>query len=557
MKKLSSIIEYQLPEFVSSEHEIFVAFIQEYYKYLEQSGNALSFLGLYEENTDLDTISDPEFTNSFMREFASTFPKNILIDKSRLLKYIREFYIAKGSENSFRFIFTLLYNSDIEVEYPREFVQSTSNGNYLQENYAYITANNFFKLNITEAENITVSGDSSGETLIVDDASQGFVGNQRVFVLNLSSYTGTLTHGETVTLTVDNQTVKETAYSGINNILVEDGGTNYTIDDEITIETINSDPGILADAKISKMEKGGFTQVTIVNSGAGYSVGDLVYAADQSNDTGFGFVGQVREVDEDSDNEILSIEVVNPGHGYSKPTYAIIKSSTATTEADVTLNGDNIGKIKEITVTNSGFGYNSPDNININIANTDNGSGADLTPVLSTVFNEPARYVDFDDWPSNYNRLTDSYYYQQFSYVITSNVSPDKWKERVKRIAHPAGTIVFGNYKLETTVEVADQDEIQDILVDSGILANLQFIQETIEMSTFFQERRIEKTINPLDVCETFNTLDNLESIKFDDEFDWSIRPFLNYTIGEVSPDPDQCSPGIVYSEGSEIIITP
>ena len=44
--------------------------------------------------------------------------------------------------------------------------------------------------------------------------------------------------------------------------------------------------------------------------------------------------------------------------------------------------------------------------------------------------------------------IQDSYYYQDFSYIIKSNVSIHKWRNIVKSIIHPAGLELFGDLLL-------------------------------------------------------------------------------------------------------------
>lgn len=44
--------------------------------------------------------------------------------------------------------------------------------------------------------------------------------------------------------------------------------------------------------------------------------------------------------------------------------------------------------------------------------------------------------------------LQDSYYYQDFSYVLSTAVPFEQWNEPLKKLLHPAGLKVFGNYQL-------------------------------------------------------------------------------------------------------------
>ena len=58
------------------------------------------------------------------------FPQNILADKRKLLKAAREFYTTKGSENSLKFLFRVLYNENAEVFYPKTQILKASDGKW-------------------------------------------------------------------------------------------------------------------------------------------------------------------------------------------------------------------------------------------------------------------------------------------------------------------------------------------------------------------------------------------------------------------------------------------
>ena len=49
-----------------------------------------------------------------------------------------------------------------------------------------------------------------------------------------------------------------------------------------------------------------------------------------------------------------------------------------------------------------------------------------------------------------YNKLTDSNFYQDFSYVVKSKTSIDAWKDLILETTHPAGFKVFGEYLIES-----------------------------------------------------------------------------------------------------------
>lgn len=69
----------------------------------------------------------------------------------------------------------------------------------------------------------------------------------------------------------------------------------------------------------------------------------------------------------------------------------------------------------------------------------------------------PGRWEDDSGMISNQDiRLQDSYYYQQFSYDIMSNVNPDEYETLAKAL-HPAGTKMFTTYIMDANLSLKNR----------------------------------------------------------------------------------------------------
>ena len=117
--KTSLLVNYQVPEFVQEEHPNFIAFLEAYYEYLEtKQGSQIN--DLTSKSKDLRYLSDvdssiAEFENSFFNSYADLIPRNVEVDKAFLIKHILPLYLAKGNEKSFKLLFRLLFNEEVEV----------------------------------------------------------------------------------------------------------------------------------------------------------------------------------------------------------------------------------------------------------------------------------------------------------------------------------------------------------------------------------------------------------------------------------------------------------
>lgn len=124
-----------------------------------------------------------------------------------------------------------------------------------------------------------------------------------------------------------------------------------------------------------------------------------------------------------------------------------IQGKSAVIEIDSGNNIAGIGSIREITILNQGINYTSA-----TVDATGSGDGnANLTADISGLFVDSGRFTN-DDGKVNYKVIQDSLFYQDFSYVIRSGLSFDRYKDIVKEVIHPAGLEFFGEIVITNTI---------------------------------------------------------------------------------------------------------
>jgi len=137
-QKTSILINSQVPEFVREEHPIFIAFLEAYYEYLEtQQGTDDN--DLINKSKELRYVSDvdsslADFESNFFNTYASLVPQDVQVDKTILLKHLLPLYLSKGNEKSFKLLFRLLYNEELEILQPKTNILRASDGKWLIEN---------------------------------------------------------------------------------------------------------------------------------------------------------------------------------------------------------------------------------------------------------------------------------------------------------------------------------------------------------------------------------------------------------------------------------------
>jgi hypothetical protein len=122
---LNLLVDRQLPEFVREDYPTFVAFVEAYYEYMVDQGVDISDL------KDLDKTME-DFVQYFKNELAVNLPI-VVQDERLLLQHIKDHYLSKGSEGSYKLLFRLLFGKNVELTYPGESMLIPSDGRWNQE----------------------------------------------------------------------------------------------------------------------------------------------------------------------------------------------------------------------------------------------------------------------------------------------------------------------------------------------------------------------------------------------------------------------------------------
>lgn len=122
---LSAVVSRQLPEHIREDYPTFVAFVEAYYEYLQAQGVDFSTI------RDIDKTLE-SFVSQFKKELAYNLPK-IAQDERFLLQNVKDQYLSKGSEGSYKLLFRLLFGKEVELIYPARSMLRVSDGRWNQE----------------------------------------------------------------------------------------------------------------------------------------------------------------------------------------------------------------------------------------------------------------------------------------------------------------------------------------------------------------------------------------------------------------------------------------
>ncbi len=465
---LTASIFHRLPAFIRTDYPDFARFIDDYYKWSENDGNFQRILTDWETNMEptngiepfvdailLDSGFDIELEgdNSIQDEEARR--KDLTKKKSNLIHLIKEFYLARGSKQSFDFLFRILFDDKATIVYPREKMLVPSNSTYGTLFKTFASADS---LNAVDSKRVLdrilensrdtagiITGILSGETATIERITR-VLSDGRVFLeIETLEPSGPFFVNESVRIQVGDDFVFETIQT-VFDIEVEDGGFDYRVGDPVYI----TGTGIVGSAFVAATSGGEIENINIIDGGSGYVVGDVIIA--KPTEEGSGFSAVVSSVD--TNGAITSTRIVNKGYGYRIiPEIYIANrkgSDTSPTDAILVPVSQTIGSIRRVSLVSP---YARKVGVNTATVESLTGSGADLSTIETTVFRK-------DGWEDRLGflgercTLIDSDKYQQFSYEVVSPVDPSRYNPVVDDLLHPVGYIRASVVELQSHVNI-------------------------------------------------------------------------------------------------------
>ena len=549
------------------------------------SGNLLNYKTL---ETSID-----KYVDYLKEELYPSIPITYYGDKRLVAQYFKDFFESKSNEQSYRFLFKLLYDEEIEFYYPGTDILRVSDGNFEKTQIIRTIAVSADARDIFLFLNKTIRGETSGVLANVIDIKKFFVGAVEIAEMTLKLVSGTFTAGEDI-VDIDDEDLSTTIFGIVSSITIVDGGSGYEAGDIITITgdgsdaqaivssikespisaltvntighgyqlnteaiinntgtggtgflfevselantyTVTSGANTYTVGEISKLSiinrgEGYFKKptitlqdttisslgllsnnlITIVNAGSNYGVGNTLIF---TGGAGTAAAGQIASVVESTSFDLLfedgfqmisdgsyydiiknedwlvkgpikRIELTNFGTGYvsaNLPSITIstttgssanliatnIQGKSANVSVDTSNNITGIGSIRAVQITNFGINYSAA---NVSASAVGDGN-ANLVSVITGLGIKEGVFLD-DDGKVSFKIIQDSYYYQDYSYVIKSGLAFQTYSDTLKAIIHPAGLQPFGEILLFA--------EINLTMVMSSTITTIENINEYI-----------------------------------------------------------------------------
>ena len=248
---------------------------------------------------DIDKTNEGLIDDAWKKEFYTNVPKTTITDRRQLLKRMKQVYRSKGNESSFTWVFRSIFaKEDVEFYYPKVDLMRLSDGRWTLDKTIKVIASTATNLELFTGRKIT--GASSKCTAMVERAITSSVGALLVTELYLSDVIAGLDDDNQLGFFKVNELITtetdiygqygSAATSGlVKEVSVQVGGTEYTIGDEISFA---GGGGQDARARVASIADSVVEGITILDSGDGYSVGDVLKFIDEGTG-GSGASGRV------------------------------------------------------------------------------------------------------------------------------------------------------------------------------------------------------------------------------------------------------------------------
>lgn len=387
-------------------------------------------------------------------------------------------------------------------------------------------------------DQLSITGDGSAVDAVVSSIKQSPIS---------ALYYNTVGHGYQLgtTASINNS---GTGGSGLivrvtelaNTYTVTSGANTYTLGEVSNVQIINRGSGYykkpsitLEDSVVKSLGLLSENLITIASGGTNYGVGNTIVFTGGAGTGATGVVASVvesttydlkfedgtkmiaetgKDIIKNEDwlvkGAISRVELTNYGTGYTKislPTISVtttigssanliatnIQGASANVSIDAANNVTGVGSIRDVELKNFGVNYTTA---NVSLVAVGDGN-ANLTPIIAGLGIQQGNWVG-DYGKIDYKKIQDSYYYQDFSYVIKSGLAFTKYQDTLKSIIHPAGLQAFGEILIQATLNLTPtmlttieslKDEIQELIV---------FIKSLFDVSASLGNSQYTRIIN-------------------------------------------------------------
>jgi hypothetical protein len=264
-KNISPFIAQQFPGFYMESGKNLVAFVRAYYEWLESEGNTIGYARSLLDYNDIDR-TEQQFIDQFRKTYLSSIPKDIVTDERLLVKHILDLYRSKGSKRAIELLFRILFNEDIDVYVPGEYLLRPSDGEWTRIRYIETTSHP----KLAQLIGRTISSSDGTSLAVVENSFRKVVNGKTISVIYLSAVRGQFKYGDKIIcdglIDIDDAPI---ITGSLTAVAIENGGAKFNTGDILSIKG----SGVDGKARVASVrDENGKVRFSIINGGSGFSI---------------------------------------------------------------------------------------------------------------------------------------------------------------------------------------------------------------------------------------------------------------------------------------------
>jgi hypothetical protein len=452
--QVTTALERQIPEFIREDYTTFVKFVKAYYEFLSQTDSRN-----LEDIRSIDKTLD-EFVSKFKKELAALFPTSTIQNERMFLEHISDFYNSRGSVESYKLLFRVLFNKDAEIFYPSTQILKLSDGKWVQDKSVFVKAvnGNLFSLKgkiiqiATAKKAINVF--SPNVVLYRDDIFEVFLDKQ---------YYDDIEVGDIV------------SFDGIEGIIlpcpakykISKEGKGFEAGSIYNLPTAQGNGSVIKITRVGS--QGEIKAIQIISFGLDYSSN---FYAQLSNKTtqALAFYHPITEfiagLPRDTTLEPTASYGPNPAsqeqlsdyinYGYFiTQNYFFYDTSYFAEEYDPLTSVQQSDMLQTVWFADTTYVGDIIASFYTNEAGVViDEDAAEIKIELGPVAVYPGYYASNDGFISDESYMHDGDYYQLYSYVVKVEEQLENYKEIVRTLLQPSGLKLFGEYNIYKNFDV-------------------------------------------------------------------------------------------------------
>lgn len=274
MKQIEQIIfplvKTHFPDFYQDEGQRFVDFVQQYYKWMGTEGEASNASRNLLDYRNIDTTSE-EFIKYFTNKYFVGIPISSEANTRFLIKHAGDIYGSKGTERGVQLVIQGVFDEEASVYFPGSDVLKVSDGTWVKPVYLELSVSE----RTTGFVGKEIIGTQSQARAFLESLVTRRINGKFLQVAYLSNVRGDFVTGELITTTANTDMLDAPVVVGsLSDLTVVEGGANFAVGDIFDIVSSNGKQGKARVTQVSN-ETGRvtFTYIDALTSGGwGYSL---------------------------------------------------------------------------------------------------------------------------------------------------------------------------------------------------------------------------------------------------------------------------------------------